>query len=269
MPEGPEVRTVADKIRPVILNTILIDFACTEKLKLISGENFLPHSKILAVRSYGKKLIFDTDKSFSIIFSLGMSGRLQYEHTAHTKAALTFKNEDNVFNIYFNDVRGVGSNINMLHHNQYNTYMSTLGPDILQASMTEYITREEWLLTFTSKTYKNNQICVALMEQSAVAGIGNYLVNEILYYSGIHPLRRCVNLSHEELDTIRINAHKIIYTSYSYGGFTLKDFISPDGHEGNYPAGVYDRRTDDNGNQVLTVSSSKKRTCHYVPVSQK
>lgn len=269
MPEGPEVRTVADKVRPIILNTILIEFVCTEKLKMTGQNNFIPHSKILAVRSYGKKLIFDTDKSFSIIFSLGMSGRLQYEHTAHTKAALTFNNEGNVFNVYFNDVRGIGTNINILHHNDYDMYMSTLGPDILQASMTEYISREEWLIIFTSKTYKNKQICVALMKQAAVAGIGNYLVNEILYYSGIYPLRKCTSLSVEELDTIRINAHKIIYTSYSYGGFTLNDFISPDGHEGKYPAGVYDKRTDANGNIVLTTKSSTNRTCHYVPESQK
>ena len=71
-----------------------------------------------------------------------------------------------------------------------------------------------------------------LLDQSLVSGIGFYLLTEILYYSKVHPLRIGNSLTKNELNAIRINSHKIMSLSYSYGGFTLKDFISPSGKRG-------------------------------------
>ncbi len=102
------------------------------------------------------------------------------------------------------------------------------------------------------------------MDQSIIAGIGNYLMAEILYYSGVHPKRIGNTITADELEQIRISSHKIVKLSYDHGGFTLKDFISPSGAKGLYPAGVYGRKTDEYGYNVIKEKLTNGRSIHYV-----
>lgn len=125
-----------------------------------------------------------------------------------------------------------------------------------------------WLLIFGQKKLKKRAICDVLVDQSLVSGIGWYLQTEILYYSGIHPERTIESLSSDEWERIRICSHKIIKLAYSCGGFTIKNFISPDGQVGKYPAQIYGKKHDSSGRQII----NKKwhgRTRHFVPVIQR
>lgn len=94
------------------------------------------------------------------------------------------------------------------------------------------------------------------------------MLSEILYYAGILPERKINTITLQEWETLRVVAHKIILLSYSHGGFTIKDFISPDGQLGTYPAAVYGKKLDPYGNPVISMKTSNGRTSHWVAAIQ-
>lgn len=277
-PEGPEVRTVSDKLRPYLIGKIITNISKGERAKTLGFDNIKCPVKIIGVRSYGKKILIDVDTEHMIIISLGMSGRLQYTQGNHSHIRFDIA-ESNIsgpfniikyiFSLYFDDPRYMG-NIDIIPNSGISLYFRDIGPDLLQLALIEetWIPLDIWLAIFGQKKLKNRIVCDVLIDQSLIAGIGNYLRCEILYYAAIDPKRKVESLTTEEWDRIRISSHKVIYLSYTYGGFTIQSFISPDGQVGTYPAVVYGKTHDPIGN-VIIKTKIKDRTMHWVPAIQK
>ena len=62
------------------------------------------------------------------------------------------------------------------------------------------------------------------MDQKCVAGLGNIYVNEILFLSGIKPVRKANKLKNFEIEKIIKFSKKILKNSIKLGGSTIKDF---------------------------------------------
>jgi formamidopyrimidine-DNA glycosylase len=232
---------------------------------------------VSAVNSYGKKILIHVGTKV-IIVSLGMTGRLQYQAGAHSHISFQIADVVSqgvlrvlkpVFTVYFEDPRYMG-NLNIIDATYLPTYLEELGPDVLERALKHetWIPLEEWIGRFQPSKYPKRAICDVLMRQNLVAGIGNYLKSEILYYARVLPDRAIGTLTTEEWDRIRLRAHEVVRLSYSHGGFTIESFISPDGATGNYPAVVYGKRFDPQGNPVVTGTTRDKRTSHWVPAVQ-
>lgn len=282
MPEGPEARVVSDKLRPILTGKIIMSAYKGERGKSIGFENITFPSNILGVRTYGKKILIDivtgNNLSYIIVVSLGMTGRLQYNPGNHTHIYFNISDYEIVgslrilrdtFTLYYDDYRYMGS-VDIIPTANISIYLGNIGPDLLAAALNEntWIPSNTWLAIFTQKKIQKWAICKALLEQSLIAGIGNYIKSEVLYYVGILPERKISEITIQEWETLRVVAHKIILLSYSYGGFTIKDFISPDGQWGQYPAAVYGKKQDSYGNPVISGKTSDGRTSHWVPAIQ-
>ena len=277
MPEGPEVRTVVDKLKPYLISRVIFGTYKGERARTIGFNNLKCPVTIIGVRSYGKKVLIDLDSGYIIIISLGMAGRLQYFPGNHSHVRFdlcdceikgSFRIMRNFFSLYFDDSRYMGG-VDVISNFGMSLYFKDIGPDLLQLALDEktWISFETWLEIFTKKKLMKRKICDVIMDQSLIAGIGNYLRSEILYYSRINPDRTVETITNEEWDRIRISSHKIIMLSYSYGGFTIKTFISPDGKPGMYPAAVYGKSHDSLGNSVIKMNI-KSRNVHWVPAIQ-
>jgi formamidopyrimidine-DNA glycosylase len=210
-----------------------------------------------------------------IIFSLGMTGRIQFTQGPHSNvwfdlSKSTNKGKINLLtpngSLYFDDTRRMG-NVEVITHQEIPYYFSKLGPDLLALALDEktWISLENWLTIFSLKRLQNKEICQILLDQDLVAGIGNYLKSEILYYAGVAPQRIVSTITKTEWDRIRICAHKIILLSYSYGGLTIESFISPDGSPGRYPKAVYGNKQDPSGNPVIRITTKDNRSTFWVP----
>jgi len=269
MPEGPEARTVADKIRPYLVSNKLININLGLRARIKGHNNLKFPTTILSVQSYGKKVIIEIE-GYYIIISLGMSGRLQYVAGKHSHIIFEISHNDNVFNLYYDDHRYMG-NINILSYYDIPLYFKKIGPDLLALSLNDdtWINSETWLHIFKIRRNQNKKIYNILSDQSLVSGIGLYLLTEILYYAGINPKRQGKDITDKEWEQIRVVSHQIIRVSYSYGGFTIKDFISPDGCKGIFPAVIYGKNTHDPlGNPIVhekTSNSKSAKTLHWVP----
>ena len=72
------------------------------------------------------------------------------------------------------------------------------------------------------------------MDQKCVSGLGNIYVNEILFVSGIKPVRQVNKLKDFELKKILFNIKKIFLKSIKFGGSSIKDFSTDEGKKGKF-----------------------------------
>lgn len=89
-----------------------------------------------------------------------------------------------------------------------------LGPDGLTITAEALCMR----LRFSRRAVK-----VALLDQRAVAGIGNLYASEILHVAGIHPARRCDKMTRAQWQAVADAAHAVLEEAIRYEGSTLGD----------------------------------------------
>jgi formamidopyrimidine-DNA glycosylase len=66
-------------------------------------------------------------------------------------------------------------------------------------------------------------IKVALLDQRAVAGIGNLYASEILHLAGIHPAHACRELTSRRWKALAAAAQTVLNAAIRYEGSTLSD----------------------------------------------
>ena len=72
------------------------------------------------------------------------------------------------------------------------------------------------------------------MDQTFVSGLGNIYINEALFMSKIHPLKRCNNLRENEIRKLILNIKIILKFSISKGGSSIRDFKNTIGKSGKF-----------------------------------
>jgi endonuclease-8 len=282
MPEGPEVRTIADELAQVLTGSYIQNIDLFDRAKQVNLEKVPRNSRIFSVSSYGKKLIFwlgnnpQSNSNSILVTSLGMTGKWSFVKGNHSHICLQIgkgEKKDNsilsvithVFDLWYDDFRYIGNVTYINNPASFDQYFINIGFDILGGVMPQ----DMWLSIFKISSFKNTRICAFLLMQDYIAGIGNYLKSEILYVARIKPDRSVSSLSLEEIETLRIVSHQIIREAYSYGGLTIETYWSPNGKEGRYPKKVYKRDVDVNGFTVIPAKYTKSdRTTYWVPELQ-
>ncbi|MCW8831398.1 MAG: endonuclease VIII, partial [Gammaproteobacteria bacterium] len=95
-------------------------------------------------------------------------------------------------------------------------FINKLGPDVLN----KLTTVKHIVDRLTSVKFNNRQLGGVLTDQAFVAGLGNYLRCEILFYSGLHPKVRACDLNEEQLSLLAKAIIKLPRQSYQTGGVT-------------------------------------------------
>ena len=233
MPELPEVQTTVQGLQ-ILLNKKITNIKIySTKLRYEIPKNIqkiLKNSKIIKIYRIGKYIVVNSHNHYSLIFHLGMSGRLRilkpstFVKKKHDHFIL--KTKKNI--LIFNDARRFGfidllrtKNISKKH------YISRLGLDALDSKLNE--------LYFRDKICKSIvPIKQILLNQEIVAGIGNIYANEILYDVKISPFTKGCSLTILEIKKIIKSIKKILRIAINSGGSSLKDYVSVDGTVGNF-----------------------------------
>lgn len=251
MPEGPEVKTIADSLQ-VLINRELTGISRIGNFNKLKEEvPFIP-GKIITIFSYGKKLIISFGQEF-LIFSFGMTGRISWKPSKYS--LIKFSCEPD---FYFEDIRRFG-NVLLTGKLELN-----LGPDVFGE-----ISKAKFEEIFKQKKLQNKEISEVLLDQKVLSGIGNYLKSEILYSAEILPQRTVASLTPEELEKLRIACYKIPRESYEHHGLTIENYFDPDGKKGEYDPLVYGKKIDALGNPVIKGTTKDQRTSYWVPEVQK
>jgi formamidopyrimidine-DNA glycosylase len=109
------------------------------------------------------------------------------------------------------------------------------------------------------------------MDQSLIAGVGNYIKSDSLWLARISPLRKVEELSDLELSNLNRSIKHIMRESFQSGGATIQTYKSFDGSEDGYTRKflVYNQEKDPDGNVVTKETTEDKRSTFWVPEVQK
>ncbi len=203
--------------------------------------------KIASVDRLGKRVVIRLDSDDRLIFEPRMTGLVLITEPP-TKEHLRFRltlTKCPIKRLLFWDQRGLGK-VALLSDKQYQAKLTdgTLGPDALA------VTAEE-----LAERYRGSrrEIKVALLDQSAVAGIGNLYASEILHMAGVHPATRCDQLTAKRWQKIFDCMVLILETAIKYEGSTLSD--------GTYRNALNDAGSYQNEHRVYDRAGEPCRNC--------
>ncbi len=217
MPEGPEIRRAADKVAKVVAGQF-IEVVGFGQPALQQHEESLTGQTVTRIETRGKAMLTHFDHGYTIyshnqlygVWRTRKRGQLPNTkrslrlalHTA-THSALLYSASD----ISVWETAALGQH----------PFLSRLGPDILADDL-HWGTLAERL---QSKTFARRGLSTVYLDQSFVAGIGNYLRSEILFAAGIHPDHKANMLSAAACERLARSTLLIGQRSYQTGGYTV------------------------------------------------
>ena len=268
MPEGPEVRRIAVDLAKEISGKQLIEVNVLSGRYLkkdISGiddlKKVLPDN-IVGVGSHGKFLYILLSNGVNIWSTLGMTGKWSAEYSRYSRVQFKFSCGSDV---YFDDIRNFGTLKFVYGANILRYRLKKLGPDML----VEDVPDEKFLACLRKRDKWN--ITKALMDQSIIAGVGNYIKAESLWLSAINPIKIISDITDGELVLLNKAIKEVMRTSYKHGGATFLTHKNFSGEVGDYSSRFlcYNRKLDAEGNRVIKTPTPDGRTTHWAPDRQK
>ena len=199
MPEGPEVKIVADFLNKKLKNKTITDLNyCSKPYKkkyreLIKKLNQFTPIKFKKVFCIGKASFLKIDKHHYFSYHLGMTGKWSEIKEKHSHLIIKTSDQDQ---LYFTDTRRFG-NIKLLK----------------EGDLLKKYPKERDLLNYNTSIKKNvdylikniqtdQEVCKVLLNQKYFCGVGNYLKSEILYHSKIHPHKSWSDLNRKEITNL-------------------------------------------------------------------
>lgn len=180
-----------------------------------------------------------------------MSGYWSFEKTKYSRIQFTTKIRDEKRIVYFDDIRNFGT-ITFCDICEFQNRVDRLGPDVLSSTLTY---QEFWSRLGKKRLSK---IGAVLLNQNIIAGIGNYLRADILWYCKIDGTTKVKELSEEQKNDLYEGA-KNICRYHAYYPYDLR--ITPKQFGRDFF--VYMQETDPYGNLVYTKNLGS-RTFHYI-----
>lgn len=252
MPELPEVETLRRKLdREVVGQAIArADLLTPSMFEGPCSVGDLVGATIEGTRRRAKYLIVDLSNGLSLIFHLGLAGQIVLEKPdaqrvvgghpiprysaplphKQTHLVLSFGNGDVLF---MTDIRKFGHIWLTPTPKVYDIIPDErLGPEIQSAEFTP----EEFRRILRARP--RAKLKPLLLDQSAVAGLGNIYVDESLWSARLHPLQTPNDLSDEEIDRLHRSICEVIDLAVEKG---VAEIVNNKAVEGSHLPRVHGR----------------------------
>ena len=229
MPELPEVETVRQILKQQLIGKTIVNvFAVYDKI-LKDKEtilSYLPGKEIKDILRFGKYLVFDLGEK-SLIVHLRMEGKFYLKNSEeildkHEHLVIRFAD----FDLRYHDTRKFGT-FNLRNNNELFTTkpLIDLGKEPKDININD----------FHQKISKSNKpIKSILLDQTIISGLGNIYVDETLFRSRIHPLRKGINITFEEAKSLVESAIYVLDFATKLGGTTIRSYTSSLGVTGRF-----------------------------------
>jgi formamidopyrimidine-DNA glycosylase len=244
MPELPEVETIARQLRALVVDRTISEFESRwirltepEPAEVVGAR--LRGRRISDVRRRGKFVVFDLDGGEALVVSLRMTGKLLYGATdvdeRYIRGEIRFSDGTAM---RFSDTRKFGR-MAVIDAATLDT-RGALPPGLrkgrpLHASLgQEPLARGftvAWLRALLHRRPRA-AIKVLLLDQRAIAGIGNIYAIEALWRARIHPLRKAGSLRTDEIARLHEAIRWALRKGIRLGGASPSDYVDARGNKG-------------------------------------
>jgi len=185
----------------------------------------------------GKNILINLNPSkisgqvkYTIIIHMKMTGHLMVEnYEKENKYIHLYFLLSNKKNLVLSDMRKFASvTISKTEEIHLHDVIGKLGPDPLDLKFNAKILFE------IMRRKKGMPIKSALLDQTAISGIGNIYSDEILWQSGIHPLSKTDKIPKKKFPEIFKAMQKILKFSIRHGGDSKSDYRNAFGGKGEF-----------------------------------
>ena len=268
MPEGPEVKRTAEGLATALTNKEITGIEILSgrymKQEPIGIEDFrasLP-VKVAGAGCHGKFIFALCTNEMYLWSTLGMTGYWNATGGKHARIRLDLSDGTK---IYFNDMRSFGTLKFVKGREEMLKKLRSLGIDMLA----EDVSNDKFKEALMAKP--DWSIAKALMNQTLVSGVGNYIKADSLWLAKISPKRKVRDITDEEFAGLNESIKRVMRTSYESGGATIASYQSFDNELGSYTQRmvVYGQKQDPEGNKVIREKTDDGRTTHWVPEVQR
>ena len=219
MPEGPEIRRAADRVARVLAGRTVVE------------ANFgLPHLEpfaealagrlVTSVDTRGKAMLTRFDNGLTLYSHNQLYGRwytmprgrrpktsrqLRVALSTETHSALLYS----------------ASDIDVLKPRELerHPFLARLGPDVMDTELAPSAVKAR----LADERFARRSLGALYLDQSFVAGLGNYLRSEILFAARVHPRRKAESLTVPEARALARETLTVARRSYRTGGLTVPD----------------------------------------------
>ncbi len=224
MPELPEVETMRRGVLGVVGGRIRDVERTVCRRKPIAISPRIDHFRrrvvgrtICEVGRVGKRVVLRLDSADSIVLEPRMTGLILVADPP-SREHLRFRcrlTGSRTRELLYWDRRGLG-NVRLFSPAEFAAAFGPekLGPDAL--AMTADLFR-------TQLGGSKRAVKVALLDQRAVAGIGNLYASEILHVASVHPARRCDKMTRAQWQRVADATHAVLEIAIRFEGSTLGD----------------------------------------------
>ena len=273
MPELPEVESVRISLASCLPGRSIESVRVFREGVLLSSPDRLMGLVIMDLERRGKYLQLNLSDGSRLLVHLRMTGRLCFsepcpEPEKHTHVQINLSPGGC---LTYTDSRRFGRLQQFDRDEPLSKTafagMEALGPEPLGSDLTvEHLVR-------VCHRHARAPIKSLLLNQQAIAGLGNIYADESLFLAGIHPLTPSGQLKRAKLADLLVSIQTVIGTAIDHRGTTLRDYV--DGHRipgtFQYELKVYGRKgqpcTCCDGT-IECVKSAGRTTC-FCPVCQK
>ena len=241
MPELPEVETIARQLRRLVVDRTISEFESRwvrltepEPAEVVSAR--LRGRRISDVRRRGKFVVFDLDGGEALVVSLRMTGKLLFGvedvDERYVRGEIRFQDGTAM---RFSDTRKFGRMAvidaatlegNGVARRPKMPLHASLGQEPLGRGFTV-----AWLRGLLRRRPRA-AIKVLLLDQRAIAGIGNIYAIEALWRARIHPLRKAGSLRPDEIMRLHEAIRWALRKGIRLGGASPRDYVDARGNKG-------------------------------------
>jgi endonuclease-8 len=217
MPEGPEIRRAADRLGTVLVDRDVeeVSFAFPELRRF---ESALSGERVQGIETRGKALLTHFSNDLTVyshnqlygVWKVVRRGRMPATRRSLRLAIHTAKHSALLYS---------ASDISVWPRDDLDMhpFLARLGPDLFSPGL-------EWraiAARLHEDAFARRALGSLYLDQSFLAGNGNYLRSEVLFCAGLHPRRRPVDLSRGERGALARETLAVAMRSYQTGGVTL------------------------------------------------
>ena len=217
MPEGPEIRRAADKVAAVLVGKRIedVEFGLAD-LRRYEGQ--LSGRTVTAVDTRGKAMLTRFDNALTIYSHNQLYGRwytVRRPRTPKTGRQLrvALSTDTHKALLYSASDIAVLDDAGLSRH----PFLQRVGPDILDRTLTAADIVER----LQAQKFRNRALGSLYLDQSFLAGNGNYLRSEILWAARVDPKQRPSQLPTRALNRLARETLKIARRSYRTRGITV------------------------------------------------
>ncbi|MGH7881984.1 MAG: bifunctional DNA-formamidopyrimidine glycosylase/DNA-(apurinic or apyrimidinic site) lyase [Candidatus Dormibacteraceae bacterium] len=225
MPELPEVETVIADLRPQLVGRTIVEGELRHPslLRYPTSAAFLVGiggRRILALSRHGKYIFHHLEDGGRLVVHLGMSGQLSVvpaETTEPNHLHVVFQLDDGL-QLRYRDPRRFGRLLLGREEELLESgHLPRLGADALDPTFTA---AELHRLMRGRRT----ALKVFLLDQRAVAGIGNIYADEACYLAGLRPTRPAESVSRPAAERLHTALREVLQEAIANRGSTIRSY---------------------------------------------